>query len=120
MKELLVNIWTECCTRCNCNSPDVVEGRHEYANWFLEEANIHHYFFIVKYGSIFGRPGDKDGLALDSVHAYRQVCEQKGRNLTICLAVHVSSFRFGALHRSDGLEDQRILHRVSDRYCYPP
>ena len=34
----------------NCNSPDVVEGRHEYANWFLEEANIHHPVFIVKYG----------------------------------------------------------------------
>ncbi len=35
MKELLVNIWTECCTCCNYNSPNVVEGRHEYANWFL-------------------------------------------------------------------------------------
>ncbi len=34
----------------NCNSPDVVEGRHEYANWFLEEANIHHLVFIVEYG----------------------------------------------------------------------
>ena len=36
--------------------------------------------------SIFGRPEVKDGLALDSVHAYRQVCEQKRCNFTICLA----------------------------------
>ena len=28
------------------NRPDVVEGRHDYANWFLEEANIHHPVFI--------------------------------------------------------------------------
>ena len=45
--------------------------------------------------SIFGRPEVKDWLALDSVHAYRQVCEQKGCNLTICLA---ESQVFGLAH----------------------
>ncbi len=84
MKELLVNIWTECCTRCNCNSPDVVEGR---------------IFIILSSSSnmvsIFGRPEVKDRHALDSVHAYRQVCRQKGCNHTICLAV---SQVFGLVH----------------------
>ena len=32
------------------NRPDVVERRHDYANWFLEEANIHHPVFIDECG----------------------------------------------------------------------
>ncbi len=45
--------------------------------------------------SIFGRPEVKAGLALDSMHANRQACEQKGCNLTICLA---GSQAFGLVH----------------------
>ncbi len=68
------------------NRPDVVEGRHDYANWFLEEANIHHPVFIDECGfSIW--TARSQGRVRVGERAYRQVCGQKGRNLTICLAM---------------------------------
>ena len=76
------------------NRPDVVEGRHDYANWFLEEANIHHPVFIDECGFNIWTARNQ-GRARVGERAYRQVCGQKGRNLTICLAV---SHVFGLVH----------------------
>ena len=76
------------------NRPDVVEGRHDYANWFLEEANIHHPVFIDECGFNIWTARSQ-GRARVGERAYRQVCGQKGRNLTICLAV---SQVFGLVH----------------------
>ncbi|CAB4021077.1 Hypothetical predicted protein, partial [Paramuricea clavata] len=79
------------------NRPDVIEGRHEYANCFLEEANIHHPVFIDECGFNIWTARSQ-GRARVGERAYRQVCGQKGRNLTICLAV---SQVFGLVHHSD-------------------
>jgi len=109
MKELLGNIWMECCMyslklsrilAADRNRPDVVEGRHNYANWFLEEANIHHPIFIDECGFNIWTARSQ-GRARVGECAYRQVCGQKGRNLTICLAV---SHIFGLVHYTVGMD----------------
>ena len=99
----MVTIWTECCTRCNFNSPDVAEGRHEYANWFLEEANIHHPVFQYLDGRSQGRARVGQRACL-SPSVWTEGTQPYN------LLGGVSRFRFGALHRPDGLDDQRIPH----------
>ena len=66
------------------NRPDVIEGRHEYANWLLQEANIHHPVFIDECGF---KPARTQERARVEECAYRQLCGQKGRNITVFLAV---------------------------------
>ena len=86
------------------NRPDVIEGRHEYANWFLEEANIHHPVFIDECGFNIWTARSQ-GRARVGECANRKVCGQKGRQ-PYHLAGGVSSLWFGASHHSDGWDDQ--------------
>ena len=66
------------------NRADVIQRRNEYAHWFLEEANLNHTIdeceikIWTSRSQVRSRQGDR---------AYRQVCGQKGRNITICLAI---------------------------------
>ncbi|CAB3996352.1 Cyclin-dependent kinase-like 2 [Paramuricea clavata] len=76
--------------------PDVIEGRHKYANWFLEEENIHHPVFIDECGFNIWTARSQ-GRARVGECAYHQVCGRKGRNITICLAV---SQVFGLVHHT--------------------
>ena len=96
-------------TRCNFNSPDVVEGRHEYANWFLEEANIHRSVFIVEHGFNIWTARSQ-GRARVGQRACLSPSVWTDWTQPYNLLGGVSSFRFGALHCPDGLDDQRIIH----------
>ena len=90
-----------------CNRHDAVEGRHEYANWFLEEAKIHHPVFIANVVSISGRPGVKDGLALDSVLIVKYVDK---RDTTLSFAWRC--LKSLVWHHSDGWADQIIRELI--------
>ena len=69
-----------------CNRQDVIECPQEYAHWFLEEANLHHTVFIDECGyNIWTARSHRHSRRGD--RAYRRVCGQKGRNITICLAI---------------------------------
>ena len=65
------------------NRPDVLNKRVDYANWFMNHAMVRHCVFVGyniwtarSHGR--GRQGEK---------AYRQVCGQRGRNLTVTMAI---------------------------------
>ena len=68
------------------NRADVIQRRNEYAHWFLEETNLNHTVFIDECGfSIWTLRSQ--WRSQQGNRAYRQVCGQKGKNITICLAI---------------------------------
>ena len=68
------------------NRQEVIERRHEYAHWFLEEANLHHTVFIDECGYNIWTERSHGRLRRE-YRAYRQVCGQKGRNITVRLGI---------------------------------
>ena len=68
------------------NRPDVLQRRHEYANWFMTEGVINDCIFIDECGYNIWTARSY-GRARVGERAYRQVSGQRGRNVTICLAV---------------------------------
>lgn len=76
------------------NRPDVIQSRQAYARWFLEDANLHQTIFIDECGFNIWTARNH-GRSKRGDRAYRQVCGQKGRNITICLAI---SPVFGLVH----------------------
>ena len=68
------------------NRPDVIQKRHYYANWFMGQAIVSHTVF----GDVCGYKiwtARSQGTAIQGKRAYRQVCGQRGRNLTLALAI---------------------------------
>ena len=65
---------------------DVLQRRQENGNWFIDHAIMRHYVFIDECGyniwtaSNHGR--EKQGMG-----AYRKVCDQRGWDVTVALAV---------------------------------
>ena len=68
------------------NRPDVIEQRYEYANWFMTQGVINDCIFIDECGYNIWTARSY-GRARVGERAYRQVSGQRGRNVTICLAV---------------------------------
>ena len=71
------------------NRPDVLK-RVEYGNWFMGHAVGNHTVFIDEccYNMWTAR---SQGRALRGERAYRQVCGQRGRNVTVALAISPTS-----------------------------
>ena len=94
------------------NRADVIERRNEYAHRFLEEANLHHPVFIDECGFNICTSQSR-GRSRRGDTAYRQVCGQKGRNITICLAI---SAVFGLIHHTiqmGAMTGDRTVQRIS-------
>ena len=70
------------------NRPDVIqtEAVFEYANWFLNTGVVGHCVFIDECGYKIWT-ARSHGRAAVRERAYRQVCGQRGRNVTIVIAV---------------------------------
>ena len=68
------------------NKPDVVERRYEYVNWFMTQAFINHCVYIDECGYNIWT-ARSCGRAVIGERTYRQVAGQRGKNVTICLAV---------------------------------
>lgn len=77
------------------NSPENIQKRHHYANWYLSEGISKHCIFIDETGynlwtkRTYGR--SKKGTV-----AVRQVSNQRGRHVTLCLAL---SPQIGIVHK---------------------
>ena len=68
------------------NRRDILQRRQEYGNWFMNHANMRHCVFIDECGYNIWTARNH-GRARQGEHAYRQVCGQRGRNVTVALAV---------------------------------
>ena len=68
------------------NRPDVIDRRHQYANWFMAEGVINYCVFIDECGYNIWT-ARSHGRARVGERAYRQVCGQRGRNVTITMAI---------------------------------
>ena len=71
------------------NRPDVLQKRVEYGNWFMGHAVVNHTVFIECGYNIW--TARSQGRALRGERAYRQVCGQRGRNVTVALAISPTS-----------------------------
>ena len=65
--------------------PDVIQKRHDYANWFMAQAIVSHTVFVDEWTYIW--TARSQCSAIRGERAYRQVCGQRGRNLTVAVAI---------------------------------
>ncbi|XP_068712974.1 uncharacterized protein [Montipora foliosa] len=72
------------------NHPDVLQNRVEYGNWFMGHAVLNHTVFIDECGYNIWTARSR-GRALRGERAYRPVCGQRGRNVTVALAISPTS-----------------------------
>lgn len=89
------------------NRPDLIQSRFEYANWLLNTGVVGHCVFIDECGYNIWTARSY-GRSAEAERAYRQVCRQRGRNVTIVIAV---SPRPGLVHHSAqirGMTTQRF------------
>ena len=68
------------------NRPDVIQKRLDYANWFMGHAVVNHSVFIDECGYNIWT-ARTHGRARRGELAYRQVCGQRGRNVTVTMAI---------------------------------
>lgn len=68
------------------NGPDVLQKRVDYANWFMHYAVANHSIFVDECGYNIWT-ARSHGRARMGKRAYRQVCGQRGRNVTVALAI---------------------------------
>ncbi|XP_068701076.1 uncharacterized protein [Montipora foliosa] len=68
------------------NRPDVIQKRLDYANWFMGHAVVNHSVFIDECGYNIWT-ARTHGRARRGERAYRQVCGQRGRNVTVTMAI---------------------------------
>ncbi|XP_048581595.1 uncharacterized protein LOC125561377 [Nematostella vectensis] len=68
------------------NRPDVLQKRVDYGNWFMNRGVVHHSVFVDECGyNIWA--ARSHGRARQGERAYRQVCGQRGRNITVTMAI---------------------------------
>ena len=68
------------------NRRDILQRRQEYGNWFMNHAIMRHCVYIDEYGyNIWTARNHRK--ARQGERAYRQVCGQRGWNVTLALAV---------------------------------
>ena len=68
------------------NRPDVLQKRVNYANWFMRHAVVNYTVFVDECGYNIWTFRSQ-GRARTGERAYRQVCGQQGRNVTVALAI---------------------------------
>ena len=66
--------------------PDVIQKRHDYANWFMGQAIVSHTVFVDECGYNIWTARSQ-ARAIQGERAHRQVCGQSGRNLNVTLAI---------------------------------
>ena len=94
------------------NRPDVLQKRVDYANWFMRHAVVNHSIFVDECGYNIWT-ARSHGLARMGERAYRQVCGQRGRNVTVALAI---SPTYGLVFHSaflGGMNGQRFKDFLS-------
>ena len=95
------------------NRPDVIQQRFDYATWFMNEGGVNHCIFIDECGYNIWT-ARSCGRARVGERAYRQVCGQRGRNVTICLAVSPTN---GLVHHTamqGGMNRERFAEFLTE------
>ena len=72
------------------NRPDVIQKRRDYAIWFMGHAVVNHTVFIDDYGYNIWTSRTQ-GRARRGGRAFRQVCGQRGRNVTVIMVISPTS-----------------------------
>lgn len=72
------------------NRPDVIQKCFDYANWFMGHAVVNHAVYIDECGYNIWTARSQ-GRARRGERAYRQVYGQRGRNVTIVIAISPTS-----------------------------
>ena len=72
------------------NRPDVIQKRHDYANWFMGQAIVSHTVFVDECGYNLWTARSQ-GRAIRGERADRQGYGQRGRNLTVALAISATA-----------------------------
>ena len=81
------------------NRPGILQRRQEYGNWFMNHAIMCHCVFIDECGYNIWTARNH-GRARQGECAYRQVCGQRGRNVTLaldCYSMLFSAVRIGVI-----------------------
>ena len=74
------------------NRPDVLNKRVDYATWFMNYAVVRHCVLVDECGYVTsGRPEVMVGRGKERERGYRQVCGQRGRKLTVTMAISPSN-----------------------------
>ena len=68
------------------NRPDVIQKRLDYANWFMGNAVVNHTVFIDECGYNIWTSRSQ-GRARRGGPAFRQVCGQQGRKVTVTMVI---------------------------------
>ena len=68
------------------NRPDVMNKRVDYATWFMNHAVVRHCMFVDECGYNIWT-AKSHGRARQGERAYRQVCGQRGRNLSVTMEI---------------------------------
>ena len=103
MDGMLISVKMARAVPAASNRPDVIERRYEYANWFMTQGVINDCIFTDECGYNIWTARSY-GRARVGERAYRQVSGQRGRNVTICLAVRrqmalSTTARIGGMNR---------------------
>ena len=68
----------------------MIQKRHDYVNWFMGQAIVSHKVFVDECGYNLWTARSL-GRAIRGERAYTQVCVQRGRNLTVALAISATA-----------------------------
>ena len=86
LEEMLFRVKLVRAVSADRNRRDTLQRRQEYGDWFLNHAIMRHCVFIDECGYNIWTARNH-GRARQGERAYRQVCGQRGRNVTVALAV---------------------------------
>ena len=90
------------------DTDDVLQRRQENENWFINHAIMHHYVFIDECGYNIWTARNH-GRERQGMRAYRQVCDQRGWDVTVARAVSpVNGLMFHSAYMG-GMNAPRIL-----------
>lgn len=87
--------------------PDVIQSRYEYASWFLNIGVESHCVFIDECGYNIWTARSNGRTAMGE-RAYRQVCGQRGRNVTVVLAISARTGLVQYTAEVGGMNNQRF------------
>ena len=81
------------------NRPEVLQKRVDYANWFMGHAVVNHSVFVDECGYTIWT-ARSHGKARTGERAYRQVCGQRGRNVTLsCIGSFTDQWYLFGIYR---------------------
>ena len=102
-------------TPADRNRPDVLNKRVDYTTWFMNYTVVRHRVFIDECGYNIST-ARSHGRARQEERAYRQVCGQRARNLTVTIAISLINglvFSSGLVEEMNAARFDNLLTQAS-------